>query len=91
MLAGNVRSFGRNDFEEYIPAHSVTYISRQHITIWYENDKYYIEDRSSTNGTKLNGSGITGSGRHALADGDEIELAGKLKIIFKINADKEVQ
>lgn len=92
LLAGNARSFGRHDFEGFVPHEHVSYISRQHINIWYENGQYYIEDRSSTNGTKINGTDIKGAGRHALADGDSIELAGKLSITFKKqNIEKEGQ
>jgi hypothetical protein len=83
LLAGNARSFGRQDFQGCMLPENAGYISRQHFNIWYENGKYYIEDRSSTNGTKLNGKEIKGTGRHALADGDVIELAGKLSIAFK--------
>lgn len=83
ILAGNNRSFGRNDFEKFMAADKVSYISRQHINIWYEDKQYFIEDRSSTNGTKVNGTEIKGSGRRALEDGDTIDLAGKLSITFK--------
>lgn len=83
LLAGNARSFGRHDFEKFLPPESVSYISRQHINLWYENGQYYIEDRSSTNGTRINGTDIKGTGRHELVDGDTIELAGKLSITFK--------
>jgi hypothetical protein len=90
LLAGNTRSLGRHDFEEFMPHNQVSYISRQHINIWSENGQYYIEDRSSTNGTRVNGTDIKGTGRHALADGDLIELAGKLSINFqKQNINKE--
>jgi len=91
LLAGNARSFGRQDFEEFMPQGNVPYISRQHINIWYENGQYYIEDRSSTNGTRVNSVDIKGTGRHPLANGDVIELAGKLTITFrKQETDKEV-
>jgi hypothetical protein len=83
LLAGNARSFGRHDFEKFMPPEHVTYISRQHINLWYEDGNYYVEDRSSTNGTRVNGTDIKGTGRHQLADGDAIELAGKLSITFK--------
>ena len=83
LLAGNARSLGRHDFEKFIPQEHVPYISRQHINLWYEDGQYYVEDRSSTNGTKINGTDIKGTGRHQLADGDAIELAGKLSITFK--------
>jgi hypothetical protein len=91
LLAGNARTFGRHDFEGFMPPDNVPYISRQHISIWYENGQYYIEDRSSTNGTKINGTDIRRAGRHALADGDLIELAGKLSITFNKYINKEVQ
>ncbi|MGA2157758.1 MAG: FHA domain-containing protein [Dehalococcoidia bacterium] len=83
LLLGNSRSFGRHDFDKFLPQDSVSYISRQHINIWYENDRYYIEDRSSTNGTRVNGMEIKGTGRRALDDGDTIDLADKLTISFK--------
>jgi hypothetical protein len=90
LLAGNARSFGRRDFEEFMPASQVSYISRQHINIWSENGEYYIEDRSSTNGTKINGTDIKGTGKHMLSNGDLIELAGKFSINFqKQNIYKE--
>lgn len=82
LLAGNNRSFGRQDFDKFLPADKRSYISRQHVNIWYEEGRYYIEDRSSTNGTRLNGTDIKGDGRHAIEDGDVIELAGKLSITF---------
>ena len=83
LLAGNARSFGRHDFEKFLPTDKVSYISRQHINVWYENDRYYIEDRSSTNGTRINGTEIKGTARRALEDGDVIELAGKMNITFR--------
>ena len=90
LLAGNARSLGRHDFEKFIPQEHVLYISRQHVNLWYEDGQYFIEDRSSTNGTKINGTAIKGTGRHQLSDGDSIELAGKLSITFNENI-QEVQ
>ncbi len=84
LLAGNARPFGRKDFEKFVPPDDVSFISRQHINIWYEDNKYYIEDRSSTNGTRVNGTEIKDAGRHVLENGDAIDLAGKLNITFKM-------
>jgi len=84
LLAGNNRTFGRQDFEKLLPGDRVSFISRQHINVWYEDGKYYIEDRGSTNGTRVNGSEIRGNGRQSLVDGDVVELADKLSITFKI-------
>lgn len=83
LLAGDARALGRRDFEKFLTPDTITYISRQHINIWYEDNQYYIEDRSSTNGTSVNGKDIRGKGRYALKDGDVIDLAGKLTISFK--------
>ena len=84
LLAGNTRSLGRKDFEKFLAPGEVSYISRQHLNIWFEEGKYYIEDRSSTNGTRINGTDIKDTGRHILEDGDAIDLAGKLNITFKL-------
>jgi len=84
LLAGNARSLGRKDFEKFLAPGEVSYLSRQHINIWFEEGKYYIEDRSSTNGTRVNGTEIKDAGRHVLEDGNTIDLAGKLNITFKL-------
>jgi pSer/pThr/pTyr-binding forkhead associated (FHA) protein len=67
-----------------MPGDRASFISRQHINVWYEDGKYYIEDQGSTNGTRLNGTEIREGGKQALVDGDVIELADKLSITFKI-------
>jgi hypothetical protein len=84
LLAGNARSLGRKDFEKFMAPGEASYLSRQHINIWFEEGKYYIEDRSSTNGTRVNGTDIKDTGRHVLEDGAAIGLAGKLNITFKL-------
>jgi hypothetical protein len=82
-LAGDGNPLGRRDFQSMVSPDTADLISRQHITVSYENGQYYIEDRGSTNGTRLNGSAIKGTGRHALKDGDNIDLAGALSFVFR--------
>lgn len=82
-LAGESNPLGRRDFQSMVSPDKADLISRQHITVSYENGQYYIEDRGSTNGTRLNGSAIKGTGRHALRDGDNIDLAGALSFVFR--------
>ena len=82
-LAGDGNPLGRRDFQSMAAPDKADLISRQHITVSYENGQYYIEDRGSTNGTRLNGSAIKGTGRHALKDGDNIDLAGALSFVFR--------
>ena len=77
------QSLGRSDLHELAGPGKADLISRRHFSLSYENGDYYIEDRGSTNGTRLNGSDIRGKGKHTLKDGDKIDLAGALTITFK--------
>lgn len=82
-ISGNAGALGRSDFRSMVKPGKADLISRQHIRVDCENGEYYIEDRNSTNGTKINESGITGKGRQLLRDGDVIELADALILTFK--------
>lgn len=55
-------------------------ISRQHIRIYKEGSKFFIQDLESKNGTWVNGLQLKGS--RELADGDEIQLALTTRIQF---------
>ena len=46
-------------------------VSRQHVVLQREGDRWVVLDQGSGNGTRLNGRGIT---RHALRHGDEIAM-----------------
>jgi len=83
-LSGSARSYGRNDFKSLTSSEKSGLLSRQHMLINYDNGHYYIEDRDSTNGTKVNGEEIRGSGKRALKDGDVIDLADEIKMTFKV-------
>ena len=68
-------------------------ISRQHLTIYSESNKCYIVDgttsvqeKPSSNHTKVNGKDITDQGAIELNDGDEIQFATTVKAIFHGNA-----
>ena len=77
------QSVGRTDLHGLAGSGKADLISRQHFSLSHENGDYYIEDRGSTNGTRLNGSEIRGKGRQLLKDGDKIDLAGALTITYK--------
>jgi adenylate cyclase len=49
-------------------------VSRMHGRIWFENDAWWIEDRHSKTGTRLNDAEIKGSGKHQLRLHDIIEV-----------------
>jgi hypothetical protein len=83
VLTEATKSLGRNDFEKSVPPNVINMISRQHLFIKYENGKYYIDDYSSANGTKLNSIDIKGKGWQELKDGDKITIAGVLDMTYK--------
>ena len=74
---------GRADFLQELSPEEAKYISREHLKILYEDGKYYILDEKSTNGTKLNGSDITGQGKKELKDNDTIVLADTVTATFR--------
>jgi len=55
-------------------------VSRYHIKILHENGRYVLQDLDSKNGTYLNGTQIKGTA--VLQDGDEIQIALCVKLVF---------
>ena len=55
-------------------------VSRHHVKILHENDRYILHDLGSKNGTHLNGEKFTGT--VTLQDGDEIQIALCVKLVF---------
>jgi hypothetical protein len=82
-LSGGSASLGRSDFSSLVKSNDADLISRKHIRFYCEDDECYVEDRGSTNGTRINGSSIEGKGRYLLRDGDKVELADVLTLTFK--------
>ena len=56
-------------------------ISRRHASIGFEEDKFYIKDLDSTNGTKINGKFIKTGTKSTLNHRDRIEL-GDVEVQF---------
>lgn len=77
------KPIGRVDFDKVVSQESLKYISRQHLVIEADDDKYFIEDLNSTNGTKTNGVDIRGKRRQELKDGDRINVADVVELTFK--------
>jgi hypothetical protein len=75
---------GRRNFQALTSPDMAGTISRQHLRITFEDRRFFIEDLGSTNGTRVNGSEIRGTGRRPIEDGDDIEVAGALKMTFRI-------
>jgi DNA-binding winged helix-turn-helix (wHTH) protein len=55
-------------------------VSREHIRIWHEEGKYFVEDLASKNGTHVNAVKLEEV--HELEEGDEIQIALCVKIRF---------
>lgn len=55
-------------------------VSRYHVKIKYEDGRYFLEDLASKNGTHVNGTQIEGT--VPLQDGDEIQIALAVKLVF---------
>jgi len=79
-LATFPSKLGREDFKRYPGSQ---FVSRAHLTIYFENGQFQVEDTNSLNGTSLNGNvigkgrnGGGGTGRQPLKDGDTLSLAG---------------
>ena len=59
------------------------YVSRKHATIYKENEKWYIKDLNSKNGTFVNGTRIVSDRPFSLNDGYEISFGlPESKLIF---------
>ncbi len=55
-------------------------VSRYHLKLIYDNGRYQLQDFGSKNGTHLNGSRVQGT--VPLQDGDEIQIALCVKLVF---------
>ena len=76
------RTFGRPDFVKYIQESDYKFISRKHFTIFKEDDRFFIQDEGSSNGTKLNGEEIRGIGKKEITDNDKILVADTVELQF---------
>ncbi len=83
-ITSHKQIFGRKDFEPYLPRDVLRFISRTHFAIYYvPGQGFFIEDLGSANGTFVNGQDIRGRGRVPLHEGDKINVAGVIELVFK--------
>jgi len=91
LFESNPKAIGRDDFSNDLQSknENIRKISRVQFTISQESGHYYIEDgvtsvqeKPSTNGTKVNGQDITGQGKKELENDDIIELSGIIGVTF---------
>lgn len=69
-----------------MPSEIATKLSRRHAKIFQEQDKSYITDLDSGNGTRLNERDLAGGQAEVLNEGDLIELAGEFS--FRVELDR---
>jgi len=69
-----------------LQSEAVAKLSRRHARIFQEDDKVYIADLGSLNGTQVNGQDVRDKAT-LLQAGDEITLGGDL--VFRINIEQE--
>jgi pSer/pThr/pTyr-binding forkhead associated (FHA) protein len=80
VLTANPQFIQRSNFDGILPQDALMSVSRQHALVTFEDGTYYVQDHGrdgtgSTNHTRVNNVDIHHKGRHALMDGDRIELA----------------
>ncbi|MHB8105306.1 MAG: FHA domain-containing protein [Dehalococcoidales bacterium] len=86
IIRGTDKTLGRHDFDNIVSPEELKFISREHIVIKTDGSRYYVEDKGSSNGTKVNDVSITGKGRWELKDGDRIKLADVVTLQFKLSS-----
>lgn len=82
-LSHSTQILGRQDFEKITGPGLSRHVSREHISTKQENGSFFIMDKGSVNGTKINGLEIKDKGWQELKDGDRISIAGVLDLTYK--------
>jgi len=82
-LGGEREIIGRAQVARALSLDELGLISKHHFKISFADDKAFIEDLGSTNGTAVNASSIRDAGPVELNDGDVIEMAGQTSLRFR--------
>jgi predicted component of type VI protein secretion system len=81
-------SIGRGDGASIRLDHAA--VSREHAVITYRGGWWWIADRGSRNGTRLNGSPLPALAEHPLRDGDRIIIGSEcLRVVLSQRADDD--
>jgi hypothetical protein len=81
-FSANSKVIGRSDLARALSLDDLGLISRQHFEVKSDDEKFYVEDLGSANGTLLNGQDISDQGPVSLDDDDIIEPAGAIPLKF---------
>jgi DNA-directed RNA polymerase subunit RPC12/RpoP len=85
QLVDKITVIGRADFIQFLSDDQLMYISREQFQVINEDNIYYILDKDSRNGTKVNEVNIRGQGKLKLQDLDIIDVAGVTTVIFNMS------
>jgi FHA domain len=75
--------FGREDFLGIIISEKLLFIGKEHFKLSLKDERLYIEDLNTKNGTQVNNEEIKGEGKVKLKDGDQISVAKIFNILYK--------
>jgi len=67
------------------PVFADSAVSRDHAEIRRSGGNYVLKDLGSTHGTMVRGAGLAPGAEHRLRDGDEIELASVVRLLFRLD------
>lgn len=82
IVNGAEKIIGREDFLGVVTSDRLYFIGKDHFKITRKEEKFYIQDLNTKNGTTINGIPLKSNQMHRLDDGDEIILAKSLKIKY---------
>ncbi len=57
-------------------------VSRSHVRVGRDEQGYFVQDLESKNGTHINGQPLAPGATHRLQDGDEIQIALSVRLLF---------
>jgi hypothetical protein len=84
-LKDKITVIGRADFIAFLNDDLLRYISREQFHVINEGGEYYICDKDSRNGTRVNEVNIKGQGKLKLQNLDTIDVAGVARLIFIVS------
>ena len=64
-------------------------VSGVHARVFYCDNKWFVQDLGSTNGTFLNGVQLGANVQHLVSDGDQLHFSRSFKTVFRANRGRE--
>lgn len=64
-------------------------VSGIHAMVYSYDNKWFVQDQGSTNGTFLNGVQLAANESHLLSDGDQLHFSRSFKAVFRTHRERE--